>query len=399
MTPRAAVATSAATLLALAACGGGHATTSPPPPDTVALVASVPIPANYGIHDQFVRDGLDFVCAWNTGLLIYDVGNGVAGGSPEHPVLVSSLVTSTDGVQGGAQVHNAWWFWNPVTNEKRYLFIGQEGPASIGLSSQGDIHVVDVSDLSHPVEVAFYHMAPVNGQTAGTHNFWVDEAHQILYAAYYNGGVIALDISGTLSGDLASREIARIRPGGDGNTYVWGVMLAGGSLYATDMVSGFWQLKLVDSAFTVLGGGNNVPERFGSDQWVAGSYAYSGTWGGVARNGVPGNALKIWSLGPGGAPTLVDSIVTHDIGTVSDVEVTADDQVLMFGAEGGAGNGVYFYSLAADPSHPSLLAWYGVPTGIHTATFATIAGRRYVFAAKDPPSPAMLVLDVTGLAP
>ena len=79
---------------------------------------------------------------------------------------------------------------------------------------------------------------------AGTHNFWVDETRQILYAAYYNGGVVALDISGTLRGDLSSREIARIKPGGTGNTYVWGVMLYNGSLYASDMLSGLWQLSV-----------------------------------------------------------------------------------------------------------------------------------------------------------
>jgi hypothetical protein len=40
-----------------------------------------------------------------------------------------------------------------------------------------------------------------------------------------------------------------------------------------------------------------------------------------------------------------------------------------------------------------------VSTGVHTATFATISGRLYVFGAKDPASPALLVLEVTGLAP
>ena len=33
----------------------------------------------YGIHDTFVRDGLAFVFAWNTGVIIYDVGNGIRG--------------------------------------------------------------------------------------------------------------------------------------------------------------------------------------------------------------------------------------------------------------------------------------------------------------------------------
>jgi hypothetical protein len=77
---------------------------------------------------------------------------------------------------------------------------------------------------------------------AGTHNFWMDEERQILYAAYYNGGVIALDVSGTLSGNLSNRLISQVRPGGAGNTFTWGVQLANGFLYAIDMLSGLWQL-------------------------------------------------------------------------------------------------------------------------------------------------------------
>jgi hypothetical protein len=208
-------------------------------PADIALAATVPIPADYGIHDTFVRDGLAFVFAWNTGVIIYDVGNGMRGGSPGSPVEVSRLVTSANGVPGGPAVHNGWWFHNPVTSERRYLFIGQEGPAVIGSQASGDIHVVDVSDLANPQEVAFFHLAG-----AGTHNFWMDEPNQILYAAYYNAGVVAIDVSGVLQGDLADRLISRIQPGGSGDTFTWGVQLAGGSIYASDMLSGFWQLKL-----------------------------------------------------------------------------------------------------------------------------------------------------------
>ena len=57
--------------------------------------------------------------------------------------------------------------------------------------------MVDVSDLEHPQAVATFGLAG-----SGTHNFWVDEPAQVLYAAYYNGGVVAIDVSGTLSGDL-----------------------------------------------------------------------------------------------------------------------------------------------------------------------------------------------------
>ncbi|MDZ4861832.1 MAG: hypothetical protein SGJ01_00155 [Gemmatimonadota bacterium] len=196
-------------------------------------VSSTPIPPNYGIHDTFVRDGYAFVFAWDEGLYIFDVGNGSNGGSVAAPVQVSH----TAGF--GGETHNGWWFHNPTTNEKKYLFIGEEGPGGVGTSSSGDIHVVDVSNLSAPVEVASFHLPG-----AGVHNFWMDEPAQRLYAAYYNGGVVALDVSGTLSGNLGSRLISQLKPGGTGQTYVWGVMLYNGSLYVSDMLSGFWQLSV-----------------------------------------------------------------------------------------------------------------------------------------------------------
>ena len=49
------------------------------------------------------------------------------------------------------------------------------------------------------------------------------------------------------SGDLADRAISSVRPGGTGNTFTWGVQLAGGSIYASDMISGLWQLKLEEA--------------------------------------------------------------------------------------------------------------------------------------------------------
>jgi len=196
----------------------------------ITEASATPIPENYCIHDTFVRDGYVFVFAWDEGLYIFDVGNGSHGGSPTHPVQISHTKAF------GGETHNGWWFWNP-NGEKKYLFIGQEGPSNGGNAS-GDIHVVDVSNFAAPVEVGFYHMA-----NAGTHNFWVDETNQILYAAYYNGGVVALDISGTITGSMASRELARIRPGGNSHTFTWGVMLYNGSVYASDMSSGFYQLS------------------------------------------------------------------------------------------------------------------------------------------------------------
>jgi hypothetical protein len=349
------------------------------------LMAEVGILPNYGIHDTYVRDGIAFVSAWNEGILIYDVGNGLKGGSPSNPVLIGSTTTN------GGSTHNSWWFHNP-NGEKKYLFVGEEGPGQIGVSSSGDIHVLDVSNLASPQEVGFYHMSGTPN-SAGTHNFWMDEANQILFAAYYNGGVVAIDVSGTLSGDISSREIDRFVP--QAGSYVWGVQEDNGSIYLSDMVNGLWQLSFAANTFALAGGGNNVPERYTSDLWIHNGYAYTGTWG---NRGVPGNALKVWQLGVTGSPTLVDSVKTSSITTVSDVEVTSDGKMIMFGAEGGGNNGFHFYDLA-DPSHPTFIASYLVGTGIHTATFATIGGRLYAFGAKDPGNPALEILDVTSLVP
>jgi len=345
------------------------------------LVASVPIPENYGIHDTFVRDGLAFVSAWNTGVMIFDVGNGIMGGSPSNPRLVSTTPTV-----GGA-THNAWWFWNPRTGEKKYLFVGEEGP-SPGRIASGDIHVLDVSDLAHPTEVAFFHL-----DGAGTHNFWMDEEALILYAAYYNQGVVALDVSGTLLGDLSSRLMDSIRVGGGGSTYTWGVQLQG-SLYAIDMFSGLWQVELAGGKFSVLGGGNNVPERYSSDLAVRDGFAYTGTWGN--RGGKSGNAVKIWRLDTTGAPTLADSIIAPGVGTVSDIKVSPDGKLLMFTAENGSQAGFWFYTLQ-DPAKPRYVGTYPVASGVHTGKFATIAGRLYAFGAQDPYPSTLLILDVTAL--
>ena len=169
------------------------------------------------------------------------------------------------------------------------------------------------------------------------------------------------------------------------------------------MLSGLWQLNTVSGDLSFAAGGNNVPERFVSDLWVANGYAYTGTWGGFFRtSNVPGNAVKIWQLGASGAPTLVDSIITTGIATVSDVEVSSNGKLLMFSAENGPNAGVHFYSLA-DPAYPTFLYKYLVAAGVHTASLAYIGGRVYAFGAKDPerapasPDPRLMIWDVTSL--
>jgi hypothetical protein len=195
------------------------------------------------VHDVFVRDGILITALWNQGITIWDIG-GAGSGTVANPIALGNVVTD------GGQAHNVWWFHNGVTGEKRYAFVGQEGPGAVGASSSGDIHVVDVSNFAAPREVAFFH---VDG--AGTHNFSVDESNAILYAAYYNAGVRAIDVSGDLSTcdavdkspdgrcDLAKtgRELAH-GPSGPGPFYIWGVQVVGLRVYASDMLNGIWKL-------------------------------------------------------------------------------------------------------------------------------------------------------------
>lgn len=195
------------------------------------------------VHDVFVRDGLLFTALWDDGLTIWDIGGGDLGGTPDAPAEIGNVKT----VNGN--VHNVWWFHDPSSGSKRWVFVGEEGPGSVGASSSGDIHVVDISDITNPREVAFYTVAG-----AGTHNFVMDEASGILFAAYYNGGVRALDVLG----DLSQCEAAAKAPDGrcnlglagreagnaltDLEVSVWGVARVGTDLYASDMLSGVFKI-------------------------------------------------------------------------------------------------------------------------------------------------------------
>ena len=198
------------------------------------------------IHDTFVRDGFLFTALWNAGVTIWDIGGGGRGGSPENPVEISNVRTV-----GGA-VHNIWWLHHG--GSKRFAIIGEEQAGSIGSSSAGDIHVIDLSNLAAPREVAFY-----NVPGAGTHNFSVDETRGVLYAAYYNGGVRSIDVRGDLSTcaadaraadgrcDMrkAGRELGRAldTPAGGRSFYIWGVQQTGDHVYASDMLNGLWKLN------------------------------------------------------------------------------------------------------------------------------------------------------------
>ena len=192
------------------------------------------------LHDVIVRDGLAFLSHWDAGLVILDVGHGIAGGSPESPVEVGRVQTA------GGQTHNAW-YWP----ERGYVFVGEEDFGGFAGGEPGILHVVDVRDLEEPIEVASYR---VPGYTP--HNFWLDEEREVLYAAWYGAGIRAIDVSGELEGELETqgREVGASLYAGQGSapscqsasatsSCTWAPQLHGGRLYLADMNTGLWILE------------------------------------------------------------------------------------------------------------------------------------------------------------
>jgi hypothetical protein len=200
------------------------------------------------IHDVFVREGLLFTALWNDGLTIWDLGGAGRGGSVANPVELGNVRT----ING--KVHNVWWYHDGLTGAKRFVFVGEEGPAAMGNFSSGDIHVVDVSDLTAPREVAALTVAG-----AGPHNFFADEARGLLYAAYYNAGIQVIDARGDI-GDcsvdarrsdgrcdlaLAGRVLSKGLLDEGMPVFVWGVHLSDDHVYASDMLNGLWKVSAI----------------------------------------------------------------------------------------------------------------------------------------------------------
>lgn len=184
------------------------------------------------LHDVWSDGRYAYVSYWDDGLVILDVGAGTHGGTPTEPQFVSSIK------YGQGNTHVAW-------REGDYVYLGDEIGTSDGM--RGYIHVVDVSDIDHPTEVAKYEVPE-----AGAHNIWVEDG--TLYIAYYQGGLRIVDVSGELRGDLyrQGREIGMIRTtAGEGegvrinSPMAWGPQPYKGNIFVSDMNSGLWVVKHV----------------------------------------------------------------------------------------------------------------------------------------------------------
>lgn len=229
------------------------------------------------LHDLQVKAGLAYLAYWRDGLVILDVGNGMAGGSPEKPKLVSQYKFNHYELYGDGWLAGT----HSVFRYKNYLFVGDEVfPGIFDLEDRDRIpvraicHVMDVSDIKHPREVAQYEVPE-----GGSHNFWA--ANDMLYEGYYSGGARVLDISGELRGDLyrQGREIARFWTGDPKGyrpnlPFTWGgqpcsvtcdTPLLNSLMYFNDIHSGLWITKLGEAKFQ---GTTSAPPVRKSEQTV-----------------------------------------------------------------------------------------------------------------------------------
>ncbi|MGH9897954.1 MAG: Ig-like domain-containing protein [Pyrinomonadaceae bacterium] len=199
------------------------------------------------LHDVQVKDGLAYLAYWRDGLVIFDVGNGIKGGTPENPKLVSQLRFNHHELYGDGWIAGT----HEVFRYKNYVFVGDEVlPGNFDvfkkdrIPARGVLHVVDVSDLEHPRKVAEYAVPE-----GGAHNVWVKD--DILVMGYYGGGGRVLDVSGELRGDLyrQGREITRLWTGDPEGfrpnlPFTWGARQHGQYIYFNDINSGIWVMKL-----------------------------------------------------------------------------------------------------------------------------------------------------------
>ncbi len=207
----------------------------------------------HSIHDVWVEDGIAYSSNWSDGVVAVDVGGGGRGGAPNNPVLLGSTPYPS------GWNHAAYPYRSQSTG--KFLMIGgdeafpyqtMEGPGSPDRAA-GWIHIFEWEDWEDAREVARYQVPE-----AGTHNLWVED--DILYIAYYNGGLRVVDISGELRGDLyrQGREIAVFRPQ-DPESFlpnapmVWGPQPHKGNIFLADHNSGLWAVRLVDAEPLDLG--------------------------------------------------------------------------------------------------------------------------------------------------
>lgn len=214
---------------------------------------------NARLHDLWVHDGIAYSAQGGVGTVVVDVGNGRYGGTIENPKLVTVYRVNSG--------HEIYPYFQKSTG-KVYLFIGDEemsragrvwegtsynaelrapgGPVRGGIAqtSGGYTHIIDFTDPLNPIPVGRYHI-----EDYGSHDIIVQD--DLLYQAYYDGGIRVVDVSGELMGNLydQGREIAVFKPydpqGFTANApFVMNAMPWKGNVLFTDFNSGLWAARL-----------------------------------------------------------------------------------------------------------------------------------------------------------
>lgn len=224
----------------------------------------------HGVHDVWIEDGIAYSSNWQDGVQLVDVG-GVTSGAPfrkfgetasqELAQVLGSGGSPSNPLQFGNYEYPSGWNhaafpYRSETANKFYVILGDEagqqispyadeGRENVPPVMAGWFHFVDFTNPRAPKEVARFEIPD-----AGAHNLWAED--DILYAAYYNGGMRVVDISGELMGNLfrQGREIARFLPTHpDGPVpnapFVWGPQPYKGNIFLVDYNSGLWCVKLV----------------------------------------------------------------------------------------------------------------------------------------------------------
>jgi hypothetical protein len=208
------------------------------------------------VHDVWVEDGIAYQAGRTDGIVMVDVGGGgdIVGGSPERPVEMGRADQIT-------RWNHAVWPFKSDSAKKSYVFAGDEtfydnprvperleydADEKIPQRAGGWVHIIEFDDPANPEEVASYRVGDF-----GVHNYWIDREEEILYTAYYQGGLRVVDVSGELLGDLYAqgREMARFYsddPEGHvpNAPMVWGPQPHKGTIFFTDHHSGLWAVRL-----------------------------------------------------------------------------------------------------------------------------------------------------------
>ncbi len=138
-----------------------------------------------------------------------------------------------------------------------------------------------------------------------------------------------------------------------------------------------------------------VSDRYTSDLWLHGDFAYTGTWGlrQVGAGSNFGDRLYTWDISTPSAPVLTHSL-SVDARVVNDVKVRADGRLAIITQEGAADglDGVTLLDLT-DPSRPAPVSRFtdGLEGGVHN----TWLEGDYAYLVLDGNGNGLRVLDVS----